>query len=216
MFLVNHSLHIKKGEIMGGRGSGNWYRWDKKGTFEEYKRLDIRQICKRKLLYPGNLLSCGWSIKGEPSGDILVAVKEEHLLLIYKARESGRDWKNVEQKVRIAWTKCHYGGSHPWFKCPGCGKRIAVLVAAGTYFLCRHCYNLNYSSQSETELDRMYRKARKIRARLGEEEWLKPKGMHQKTFDQIRRQLNRAERMADMAFAIMGAKKFGITFEDLV
>ncbi len=200
---------------MGGRGSGDWYRWDKKSYVEDYKRLDIRQLRKKKALHPGYVFSWEWSIDGKPCGDIRVAVKQEHLLLTYRTRQGGEDWKDVEEKVHLTRTNCNYGGTRQWFICPGCGRRIAVLVSAGTYFLCRRCYDLSYSSQNETELDRMHRKARKIRASLGEKEWLKPKGMHQKTFDRIRRQLYQAERVADIALMEIVTKKFGLSYPEI-
>jgi hypothetical protein len=74
------------------------------------------------------------------------------------------------------------------------GKQVAVLYGAGKYFLCRHGYDLCYTSQQETEIDRMMRKKRKIRDRLGASHnlsmpiWRKPKGMHWKTFDRLQDQ----------------------------
>ena len=50
---------------------------------------------------------------------------------------------------------------------PRCGRHVAVLYGLGLRFLCRHCYQLSYSSQQENASDRMMRKARKIRERLG-------------------------------------------------
>jgi hypothetical protein len=44
---------------------------------------------------------------------------------------------------------------------------------------------------------KMYRRTRKIRARLGEKEWLRPEGMHQKTFGRLRAKLIEAKMMAD-------------------
>lgn len=38
---------------MGGIGSGNWYRWDKRTTIEETKRIDIRYMRQQGLLKPG-------------------------------------------------------------------------------------------------------------------------------------------------------------------
>jgi len=185
---------------MGGCGSGTWYRWDKKITLEGHKRLDIRDLCRRKLLYPGYSFSWQWSIDGKPSGDIRVEIKRDHLFLIYRYRDGGKEWQDVEERVYLDWTRCNYGGQRPWFLCPGCGRRVGLLAAAGKLFLCRHCYHLSYSSQNETELDRMNGKKQKIRARLGAKEWLKPKGMHQKTFERLHSRLVDAEMLADELF----------------
>lgn len=43
----------------------------------------------------------------------------------------------------------------------------------------------------------MNRKASKLRERLGEKTWLKPKGLHKETFDRLRARLIDAEMMAD-------------------
>jgi hypothetical protein len=69
-----------------------------------------------------------------------------------------------------------------------CGRRVAVLHAAGKCFLCRHCYDLSYQSQREDKMHRALRRAQKIRKRLSGsanmmESFLeKPKGMHLKTY----------------------------------
>ncbi|MEW8342151.1 MAG: hypothetical protein AB2708_20080, partial [Candidatus Thiodiazotropha taylori] len=55
-------------------------------------------------------------------------------------------------------------------------------------YRCRHCHNLPYRSQNESELDRLIRKSRKLRRRLSSTENLnepvmrEPKGMHHSTF----------------------------------
>lgn len=197
---------------MGGFGSGNWYRWNKKSTLEEHNRLDIRRIYKSKLLYPGYSFGWQWSIDGKPDGDIRVEIKQDHLFLIYRIRQRGEDWEDVKETVYLSRTSCNYGGNRPWFICPGvkngryCGRRVAILYLADKYFLCRHCYGLSYSSQNETELDRMNRKVRKIRQRLSEKIWLKPKRMHQATFDELRHRLIEAEQRADELFCLGAAK----------
>jgi len=33
----------------------------------------------------------------------------------------------VHQRVPIERTRCHYGGMRPWFHCPRCQRRVAVL-----------------------------------------------------------------------------------------
>jgi hypothetical protein len=66
----------------------------------------------------------------------------------------------------------YHGGERLWFLCPHCGKRVAVLYGSGARFLCRHCYTLPYGCQNKTYMDRMMRKARKIRAHLGASESL--------------------------------------------
>ncbi len=48
--------------------------------------------------------------------------------------------------IGLAWTLCHFGGWRPWFSCPDCGRRVAVLYIVSAV-RCRHCLNLSYNSK---------------------------------------------------------------------
>lgn len=193
---------------MGGLGSGTWYRWDKKTTTEEVRRLDIRYMNKNcGIRSPGSSGVISWSCGGEPSGSVSYRVGDNSLLLNYKYRAYGEGWTDYRETVLLDRTPCHYGGERLWFLCPHCSTRVAVLYGADVRFLCRHCYDLPYASQNETHLDRMMRKARKLRRRmhaddnLGLPVWEKPKGMHWTTFERLRfKELLASEAVnADMA-----------------
>jgi hypothetical protein len=169
------------------------YRWDKKDTVEGHKQLDVRQLKRAGRLFPGSCFSWQWSVDGKPTGDIRIRVEAGHVDLIYRYRSRGQEqWEDVEERVRLVWTPCNYGGERPWFLCPGqsCGRRVAVLYAAGIYFLCRHCYEPTYSCQQETTPFRLLSRAQKLRDRLGASPCIddaiikKPKGMHWRTFRQ--------------------------------
>jgi hypothetical protein len=68
------------------------------------------------------------------------------------------------------------------------------LYCASKWFLCRQCYGLNYTCQNEVYADRMIRKARKLRAKLGASMDLqmpiseRPHGMYRSTFERLIRQ----------------------------
>jgi hypothetical protein len=108
------------------------------------------------------------------------------------------EWRSTEQRVPILWTACHFGGRRPWFRCAVystgryCGRRVAVLYAAGDRFACRHCYGLCYASQQESPQSRFIRRSRRIRMRLGGSPDLlqpfpkRPRGMHQRTYMRLR------------------------------
>lgn len=199
---------------MGGSGSGNWYRWDSKTTTESQHRIDIRWLRKQGYLRPGTMGSLSWSCGDEQTGSIRYSMEEDQMILNYRHRPPGEDWEQVKINVQFSETACNYGGSRKWFICPNlnCSRRVAVLYGAGKYFLCRHCYGLVYSSQQESRPDRLMRKARKIRKRLGVSDDLtesilfKPKNMHQKTFDRLRRE---AEHANNLSWIIIG-QRFGI------
>ena len=178
---------------MGGMGSGQWPRLNRKATVDGLKKIDIRYLSRHRLLKSGYFGTLSWRRGDESVGKVWFIVHDDHLVIKYRIRSNVWQWHDVEQKIRFGSTPCNYGGARQWFLCPHCGKRVAVLYGAGTRFLCRHCNNLSYESRNEDFADRMRRKARKIRGRLGasgdlfEPVLFKPKGMHQKTFDRLRR-----------------------------
>ena len=168
---------------------------------EEYKRLDIRFLHKNKYLHSDRIgypFSLSWSRGDLNTGNISVRVEDGYLVLTYRYTRYGES-EDVEERVCIDWTQCNYGGRRPWFKCPGCNRRVAVLALGGRLFLCRHCYRLKYSSQLETDMYQAHRRAGKLRERLSEG-GRKPKRMHQQTYSKLLHRLNQAERQVDGIF----------------
>ena len=184
---------------MGVPGSGSWYRWQgTRTTLEEVYRLDVRWLHRHGYL-DGRPHWVTWSRGEQQAGSLLLARQPEGVVLTYRYRVGGGDWESVRQVVTLAWTPCHYGGERPWFWCAGCRRRVAVLCGEGKWFLCRHCYELPYTSQYETRLDRLYRKLRKLQDRVGHQCSRKPKGMHWRTWERLRDQTLDAEMIWDLA-----------------
>jgi hypothetical protein len=106
----------------------------------------------------------------------------------YKYKHNDGVWHDVNQDVIVRWQRCTYGGWRPWFACPHCGWRKAILYLWHVP-VCRKCAQLRYRSQSEGETCRSWRRTRKIEAKLsgvaGEWNLIKPKGMHWKTFRRL-------------------------------
>jgi hypothetical protein len=183
-----------------------------RSTCEGCKSLDIRRLHRDNLLRPGRRFSWSWSRDGEPTGEIRIETGYDAILLLYRTRSRGEpEWRDIRQRVPITWSRCALGGHRPWFICSihskgrFCGRRVAVLYAAGDLFACRHCYSLAYASQSERARDRSLSRAQKIRMRLGGSPSIfdpfpeKPRGMHWRTYDQLRAKSLTAE-MRSMAF----------------
>ena len=176
---------------MGGVGSGTWYRWDKRSTIEETKRVDIRYMRRSGLLKPGYRGSLSWSRGGKPTGNINFICLQDYLQLHFRYRFGNEgDWQSVEQKITFDRTPCHYGGERLWFLCPQCARRVVVLCSDGPLFLCRQCYQLPYRSQNEGKLDRLITRKHELGERIFEvyeygEGWGKKKGMHWKTFNRL-------------------------------
>ncbi len=201
---------------MGGIGSGRRSGFGR-DTVEGCRSLDIDRLHKAGCLAPGHWGGWEWSRDGQRIASISMRAHKERLVLVYNVRCDGGEWQSVEEPVPITRAPCRYGGTRPYFLCPGvvngiaCGRRVAKLYLDGRYFLCRHCYRLGYASQSEGALDRARRKATKLRHRLGSgSRWdeptpPRPKGMWRRTYERRRRQILEAEFLADELFEVEAA-----------
>ena len=199
---------------MGGAGSGNWYRFDKKTTTAECQTTtaecqsidDVRYLHREGMLKTGRWFSLRWPRAGRETGSIRGTMirdgKPEQVFLTYRHRSgSGGEWEEVREPVPLTWTACNFGGERPWFVCPGagCRRKVAVLYGPGRYFLCRHCYDLSYQSQREDKANRGLRRVQNIRERLGGSANMtepfpeKPKGMHHDTYMRLWREHHAAE-----------------------
>jgi hypothetical protein len=197
------------GSAMGGYGSG---RPGGKDTVEDCRSVDVNKLQRAGCLAPGYSGGWQWLRDGDRVANISLTCDGRTLTLEYRVRQYGGDWNDVRQAVRLIFTPCHFGGTRPWFLCPGivngtrCGRRVAKLHAGGRYFLCRHCYQLSYASQSEREFDRLLRRANKRRTQLGGEPGTgsmiaaKLKGMHWKTYEARVAEIFRLEDAANRLF----------------
>ena len=152
---------------MGGPGSGSWYRWDKREYLDDNISVDIRRWKRDGLLWSGNSFGWKWTVNDEVSSSIRIRVEDQSVILVYRQRVCGGDWRDIEERIYLTYTDCNYGGSRVWFLCPSCGRRGAKLFSRVPYFVCRQCCGLSYQSQAETRDDRAMRTARKIRQKLG-------------------------------------------------
>jgi len=191
---------------MGNSNSGRW-GGTRKATTESYLRLDIRYLsgkgCFRSDVSGNGSLS--WTRNGNPAGSIGYSFEPDRITLHYRQRD-----QDIHQPITISRTPCHFGGSMVWFLCPGCGRRVNALYA-GSRFYCRYCHKLGYESQREGILDRLLRKQRKCRARIGGSENLvepipfRPKGMHWRTYWRVREDAERISRgSASLMWKMMG------------
>jgi hypothetical protein len=106
---------------MGGPGSG--VKWNKKGTVDGRRCLDVRELHRAH------------------------GIKSEYEMTVKS------EWRGEEvvQKIILDWTLCNYGGLRPWFICGNCGRRVAKLYSGGKEFACRHCLDLTYTSCQESD-----------------------------------------------------------------
>jgi hypothetical protein len=103
---------------MGGVGSGNWYRFNKKTTTSECQRVDVGYLHREGLLKPGRWFSLRWSRAARETGSIQVVVsgdgRPERITLLYGHRSGASgEWEDVQEPVLLSWTACNFGGERP-------------------------------------------------------------------------------------------------------
>lgn len=84
---------------------------------------------------------------------------EENYIRLYYTHTDYRTEEKSEMdfKVPITTTPCNYGGVRYWFICPltkngkYCGRRVGVIYKIGKWFGCRHCGEIVYDSQMQSE-----------------------------------------------------------------
>lgn len=194
---------------MGGYGSG---RTSYKQKAEHCRSVDVNRLHREGCLREGRQGHWIWSTNGEEVARIGYKAEQGRLVLNYKVRHNGSDWEPIMQPIALTYANCQYGNQRPYFRCPGvvngrhCRRRVGKLFAGGRYFLCRHCYNVTYGSQSEARYDRMLRRANKLRRALGGEpgtaNWIapRPKGMWQRTYARKRSEIEWCEGQANHLF----------------
>lgn len=194
---------------MGGFGSG---RFGETGLVESCIHLDVNHLNRAGHLQPGSKVILRWE-----RGDIIgLRAGDGRVVLSYGVRSSAGAWSLAEAAVAIAWIPCEFGGARPYFRCPGkpgraCQRRVTKIHFFGGQFLCRHCHDLAYTSQSETRLDRLQHRARKSTIALGGEPGEpgtsfppRPKGMHKRTYERRLADIRAAraeQRQSVLAFA---------------
>lgn len=110
---------------------------------------------------------------------------DAYLRVQYTLTESG---KAMDYNIPLIATKAHFGGVRFWFKCPLTGRKVTKLFLpyGATVFACRQAYRLKYASQSQGYFDRVINKKWKIVRKTGGYDYpVKPKGMHDKTFEKV-------------------------------
>lgn len=146
---------------MGGFGSGNWYRSEKKRTVEQSMPLSVATIrdslnksCSGKIQWSnraGRRSSIGYQISPDSQTPILT--------LCYRWRDS----VDVSIPIAMQSTPMHFGGRRWWFTCPlivagkACRRRVGKLYLppGSKYFGCRTCHSLSYvSSQTAHQMER--------------------------------------------------------------
>lgn len=195
---------------MGGFGSG---RYGGRTKAEDCRSIEINRLNRKGCLKPGYRGTWAWWRDSERVAAIGLSSDGFTLTLNYRHQDGfNSEWVEVTEAIPIERVPCRYGGTRPFFRCPGvingkhCSRRVGKLFSPARYFLCRHCYRIAYTSQSETTLDRLYRKANKSRVALGGMPGMasplpeKPKGMWHRTYYRHIEEIFRADECANAEF----------------
>ncbi len=165
---------------------GDYLRSDTKRTVESCDALDIRLVFRQRPRI-GALVSLSWEgpLGRRSSADMWFGATGASLFW------GDAEGRAVAQNLKIERTPQHLGGVRPWWVCPDCGRRCAIVYGFADRFTCRQCGNLTYTTSQSSEWVRKIRKARKIQARLeilkiGDRRVpIRPKGMHEQTFRRL-------------------------------
>jgi hypothetical protein len=168
-----------------------------KDTVDRYLAIDARGWQRDGVLKAGTTFVTTWTHLGASIGG---HAQDDHVLISYQSQTEGGPRVDHRYTIRLDRTPCTYGGSRLWFLCPGsdCGRRIAILyLGPAAVFRCRHCLDLAYRTQRKDANVRAAWRAEKIRLALGWPPgvlsflgWQKPKGMHWRTFNERKMQIN--------------------------
>lgn len=158
---------------------------------EHVARVDIRVWHKRGLLWDGGRNTWSWSRGDERAGSITFSVSEHAINLIYSI--NGND---ESQRIARASTPCHYGGYRPWFCCPVCQRKTALLYLRSGRFACRGCQRVSYSTQSGTSHDRVCNLYHRLATKIEDG---KPKWQRWATFNRLEDRFERVSLQFDQS-----------------
>src|SRR5262249_16529951 len=108
----------KRERLMGGFGSGR-PSGSGRGKVEASRSIDVSRLQKAGCLRPGWSGGWQWTRDGETVASINLRTEADCVHLSYTVQVDGGPWENVVEIVRIARVPCRFGGSRPYFICPG-------------------------------------------------------------------------------------------------
>ena len=198
---------------MGGFGSGlrNGFQSVGRSTTNSFRRLEVHRLKEENVLRPGCSFTWERTDGGNDNSSIHVTIHEDRLELEYLVTFKDGKSEKITDTVFLEWTACNYGGHRPWFECPSCGRRVGILYLRRLRFKCRECHDLTYQSSQESgnALNQSTARVKRIKRKMGAKGQdasplastpLKPKGMHQKTYERLYNELAVAETMLTQSF----------------
>jgi hypothetical protein len=161
-----------------------------KQTTDTRLSVDVRELLRQMRRSGGNEVLVRWQHERTDPLPVLTLFTQTSPETISVRHVKGGMPAEV---LDITHTPCRFGGTRAWFQCSklGCGQRVAVLYDTPRGFRCRHCAHLDYRSHRERDWDRLLRRSRRLRAKVGgganlvEPFPARPKGMHWATYHRL-------------------------------
>ena len=178
---------------MRGMSKDGGYGGDAKRLTGEYYSLDVRQLQREGMLRQGQTSDYHWYMKGKSVASVGLSVEMDRIIVFYVRHDANKALVVERYPILLKGVDCNYGGQRVWFACPagGCGREVAILYLNGV-FACRYCHRLSYLSQRQKAWERATERARAVRLSVGGSVSLfdpfpaRPKGMHFKTYQELR------------------------------
>ena len=121
----------------GGMGSGKWYRWNKRTTCEEVKRIDIRIMKKYGWLQPGWRRQMSWHCGDEPTGDINYQVDDSSRVTLLSIQSVAIKLGRSIGLVAIGFISDSAGVQAAWYIAAGIFFCNLFLYLAVNYWMLR-------------------------------------------------------------------------------
>jgi hypothetical protein len=164
--------------------------------------IDVRRLHRDGNLNIERCVTLQWS----DGATIGMTTSPNAVTLIYRYKGRDGNGRDVNQCVSIDRTPCNYGNARPWFCCPRCWRRVAILYLWNVP-LCRKCARLAYPSQSDDALGRSWRRTCKVERKLagGADKWnhRRPRGMRDATYSKLVDAYWREEDWRDAEFMLV-------------
>lgn len=166
-------------------------------SIEDHYSLDICLLYRRGFLEP-EVKNVFWF----PDGfEILITCKADYrswsrcIIVEYLSRRSDGKVQHIKEVVGIEMVGVLNGkAQRPYFHCPKLEKRAGVLILGNRGFAHRTYYRYLYRIQRQGHFDRAVTSGKKIKEKLGGSDQeaatdppVRPKGMHRKTFNKLRK-----------------------------
>jgi len=186
-------------------GRGHYYRWNTKISTSDLLCVRLADFKKHKCFTPGRWYIWQWSRNGEEVASVRFVIADSFIMIEYVMKDSEDNKLTVNKTIPLTLISCNFGGHRKLFRC-GCGKKVATMFIRGQTIACRHCFNAVYPSQREDAIDRLWRKIDKLEAKLKNDQYSRPKGMHIKTYERIKDEWINAHIKKDKLFNLACAR----------